>query len=158
MISYQYSEKNRFDEPHHYMYTPFQGGMLLASYRLSRLDLIRNFEPNQIKVALDANFLIHTLSILEGRLNQTSPDIAERFFALLKIDNFKMQNSAADNKLTVLANRLRELTILKPVKTEELLHALVSVLLISDTKIDATACLDRLVQRFEVLRHFKTLN
>lgn len=150
---YRYSQKNRLEEPHHYMYTPFQGGKLLTSYHSSRLDLIRDLTmSSQINEALDAVFLIHALSIVEYRFNQTSSDIAERLWALLKVDNFKMANNATEDKVTVLANRLIAFTLSESVKTQDLLNALISALLICGAKLDTKIWLDRLVQRFEVTK------
>ena len=150
---YQYSQKNRLEEPHHYMYTSFQGYELLASYHSSRLDLIRDLAvANQKNEALDAVFMIYALSIMEYRINQTSSDAAERLWALLKADSFTMANSVTDDKVTGLANSLIAFTISESVRTQDLLNALISALLIRGTKADTKIWLDRLVQRFEVTK------
>jgi len=149
---YQYSQKNRLEEPHHYMYTVFEGSKFLASYHSSRLDLIDDLRTNQIYETFDAAFVTHAFSIMENRFDQISYNTAKKFKAFLKSDIFKLTNINSDVTVINLASELKTFAVTESINTEELFNSLISTLLVSDMRLNNKIWLDRLVQRFEVTK------
>ena len=154
-MSYTYSQINRLDEPHNYMYTPFQGKALLQAYQSSRMAVLGRptvtgydiIEPDQI-------FVNYAIPALEKLVDANSPEFAKNFRSLLKGVSSKMlgQTVTAADSLENLANNLDRLTTDEPVTTLELLHALIAAQLTNVQAANTKIWLDRLVQRFEVTK------
>lgn len=156
-MSYLYSQVNRLEEPHNYMYTPFQGAAFLQSYRESRLLIIQGLadtkggsaEPDQLLVT-------YGLLALVKLFDTTSPECGNQFRTLLESGGLKSIGlpSAESSHLNRLAESLSTLTINAPVSILDLLHALVAVQLIDSNGLnaDVKVWLGRLIQRFEVTK------
>jgi hypothetical protein len=154
-VSYPYSQTNRLEEPHSYMYTPFQSAALLQSYQSSRMAVVQHrtaaahgsMEPDILLVT-------HALQALEKLFDVVSFETGKKFQALLYGGREKTfsQNKTADDKLDDLARSLERLTTTEPVTTLDLLHALIAVQLTNVQEANTKVWLDRLVQRFEVTK------
>lgn len=150
-MSYQYSQTNRLDEPHNYMYTSFQGEALLQSYQSSRMAVVhRRVAAGHGGVEPDHMLVTYSLPTLERLIRATSIEGSKKFRALL--ENGVSQPKAEEGRLDVLAKGLGGLTMAEPVSTLGLLHALIAVQLTNVQDANMKAWLDRLVQRFEVTK------
>lgn len=154
-MSYPYSQINRLEEPHNYMYTTFQGEAFLQAYKSSRMAVVHRpandglggIEPDHILVA-------YALAALEKMFDDTSLEGGKKFRALLDGGNAKIfrQSTVEDGSLNDLARGLERLTTAEPVTTLVLLHALIAVQLTDVQNANTKDWLDCLVQRFEVTK------
>lgn len=154
-MSYLYSQINRMEEPHSYMYTPFQGEALLSSYQSSRMAVInRRVVVEHVVVEPDHMLVAYALTTLEKLLEATSSEGGKKFRSLLESGNMKILDcsKAGDSIPNELANGLEKLTTAEPVITSDLLHALIAAQLTHARNASTKAWLDRLVQRFEVTK------
>jgi len=154
-MSYPYTQANRLEEPHSYMYTPFQGSELLQSYQSGRMAVVRcRASAEYDRAEPDHLFVVCALPALEKLLDTSVPGAGQRFRALLAGGSAKALHSdkADDGSLNGLAKNLENLTTAVPVITLELLHALIAVQLTSERNVGTKIWLDRLVQRFEVTK------
>lgn len=154
-MSYPYSQINRLEEPHSYMYTPFQGEVLLQSYQSSRMAIVhRRAAAEHESVEPDHMLVVYTLLALEKLFDTTSLESGKKFRILLEGGSAKMfgQNKVVNRTLNDLAKGLNRLTTAEPVSTLDLLHALIAVQLTNAQDANTKAWLDRLVQRFEVTK------
>lgn len=138
-MSYPYTQLNRLDEPHNYMYTPYGGEAFLHAYRMDRLAAI-----NRVAGAVGT----HDDDIDEAAVLAFLQSVGwdgERFSAASKI-------SAPVVSEVNTAAGLLQFSIAAAVDTERLLEALLAVQL--DARHDGLIkdWLDRLVQRFEVTK------
>ena len=46
MDNYEYTEANRLEKPHKYMYTPYLGAKFVSSYFSNRLKHLKRFQKN----------------------------------------------------------------------------------------------------------------
>lgn len=154
-MSYLYTQANRLDEPHNYMYTPFQGEVLLHSYQGSRLDALQRFaEVVSESEACDAAYEIYALPFLERALDSVSIDAGNRFRMLVPDGNATRSGSdeAEDRCLNGLAMLLPQFAPGASIATLDLAHALIAAQLRGQHHDLAKEWLDRLVQRFEVTK------
>ncbi len=155
-MNYPYSQTNRLEEPHSYMYTPFQGTALLQSYRSSRVAVVhRRAAAEHGRLGPDALLVAHAVPALAKLIAASTVDGGKKFRALLEEGGSAKifgQGKPEDGTLNGLAQDLEKLTTLEPVSTLNLLHALIAAQLteVQDAKIKVW--LDRLVQRFEVTK------
>ena len=72
MINYEYTEVNRLDNPHNYMYTPYQGGNFVNAYFKNRLENIKRFQSlgNQSYIDIDLHFCFKSISQLKELLEK----------------------------------------------------------------------------------------
>lgn len=152
-MSYLYSQVNRLEEPHAYMYTRFQGMGLLRSYFSNRMNAARvhgEFESGREEQ--DRILLAHAVQRLTMQLEAASPDGGMKFRKLLGSEDipvFELSRNASDH-LIELAQGLERMTTSKSILTLDLMHALISAQLTSEMNANTKIWLDRLVQRFEV--------
>ena len=66
MKDYEYTEVNRIDSPHKYMYTSYQGSDFLDAYFKDRLKYLKSFEQvkwggykNKVDLSLQSRVTIH---------------------------------------------------------------------------------------------------
>lgn len=152
---YPYSQTNRLEEPHNYMYTPFQGELLLQSYQSSRMAVAHRFAATeQAKVYPDHVFLTNVLPALEKHFEDISFAAGEKFRTLLNSSSAKIlcERKQECRSLDGFAGGLEKLTTAEPVTTLDLLHALIAVQLFKVQDASVKVWLDRLVQRFEVTK------
>lgn len=152
---YSYSQTNRLEEPHAYMYTPFQGEKFLDSYLSSRMDTLR-FLAIDSHENTDPDFRLadYSLSVLKTQFNANSSGAGEKFQALSAHEKPQLAKQSAinDGLLAGLAQPLSLMTTGNPVTTLNLSHALIASQLLNKQDINIKEWLDRLVQRFEVTK------
>lgn len=154
-MSYPYSQINRLEEPHSYMYTPFQGEALLQSYQSSRMAVLhRRAAVEHGGIEPDHMLVTYALPTLEKLFDATSLEGGKKFRTLLEGGSAKIlrQSKVEDGSLDGLAKGLERLTTAEPVTTLDLLHALIAVQLANVQDANAKVWLDLLVQRFEVTK------
>ena len=84
-MSYQYTQINRLEEPHNYMYTPFQGEKLLRSYQSSRMAVVqRNVVAKHASVETDFMLAAYALPILEKLFDASSDAGGMKFRSLIE--------------------------------------------------------------------------
>lgn len=154
-MSYPYSQTNRLEEPHSYMYTPFQGEALLQLYQSSRMDVVhRRAVAEHGGTGPDHMLVAYALPALEKLFDAASLESGRKFRALLDGGSAKIfrQSKVEDGSLHGLAKGLEGMTTSEPVTTLDLLHALIAVQLTNIQVANTKVWLDRLVQRFEVTK------
>ena len=154
-MNYPYSQTNRLEEPHSYMYTPFQGAALLQSYRSSRVAVVhRRAAAEHGSLGPDAMLVTYAVPALDKLIVASMLDGGKKFRTLLEGGNAKIfgQGKPEDGTLNGLAQALEKLTTLEPVSTLNLLHALIAAQLTDVQDANTKVWLDRLVQRFEVTK------
>lgn len=155
-MSYLYSQVNRLDEPHNYMYTPFQGVALLQSYQSSRMAVLyRSIAAEHDGcVEPDHTFLTYALTALEKLFDDTTFEGGRKFRTLLEGGGAKIfrKSNVEEGRLDGMAEGLGRLTTAEPVTTINLLHALIAVQLTNIQNTNTKVWLDRMVQRFEVTK------
>lgn len=154
-MSYPYSQINRLEEPHSYMYTPFQGEALLQTYQSSRMVVRhRRADAEHGGAEPDRMLVTYALPELEKLFDVTSFEGGKRFRALLDGGSTKIleQGKVEGGSLNGFAKNLEKLTTAEPVTTLDLLHALIAVQLTNAQDANTKVWLDRLVQRFEVAK------
>ena len=154
-MRYQYSQINRLEEPHNYMYTPFQGEALLQSYQSSRMTVLHRrvaTEPGCVEP--ECMFVAYALPELEKLHDATSFEAGKRFRILLKGRGMvtSRQKKPENDSLNCLAKGFERLTTAEPVTTLDLLHTLIAVQLTNAHDANTKIWLDRLIQRFEVAK------
>ncbi|MDH3348296.1 MAG: hypothetical protein OEM02_09410 [Desulfobulbaceae bacterium] len=154
-MSYPYSQINRLDEPHNYMYTPFQGKALLQSYVSNRMAIL-NSPPALICDSIKPDEIIVSYAILklEKLVDANSPEVAKHFRTLLTNggENIFEQIKTEASTVKDLGLDLKHFTTTKSIATLELLHALIAIQLTCAKDTETKPWLDRLTQRFEVTK------
>ena len=154
-MNYPYSKVNRLEEPHSYMYTPFQGESLLQSYQSSRMAVMHcRAAVEHGGVEPDHMFVACALPVLAKLFDATSLKGGRKFRTLLEGGSAKIfwQGKMKDGSLHSLTKGLEKLTTVEPIITLDLLHAMIAVQLTSIQDANTKVWLDRLVQRFEVTK------
>ncbi len=154
-MTYVYSQINRLEEPHNYMYAPFQGRALLQAYQLSRMTVVRRCGAAAF-ASLEPDRMLATraLSVLKKLFDVDSIEAGERF-RMLAEGQWTASLAPSDrghNCVDRLAKALGTATTARQVATLELLHALVAIQLADGGDANIKQWLDRLVQRFEVTK------
>jgi len=156
MISYEYTEVNRIDVPHKYMYTSYQGSDFLEAYFLDRLKRLKRFQQvkeknheNRVGLSLYLKVFITLKEFLDR-------DFTNEFDETLKstIDwknIIKIGGSLSDTvDIDILI--LSSFNIDDEIDSENLLISLLDCQLNRDEESLVKIWIDRLVQRFEVTK------
>ena len=154
-MTYLYSQINRLEQPHTYMYAPFQGEDLLQSYQASRMAVLRRCQTAEPSTEVPDHLLLtYALPALVNLFTATSYEAGNRFRTLSKGGSTKPVEQSAPMSRSVVewAKGLEKLTTAEPVATLDLLHAVIAVQLIDVKGANTKVWLDRLVQRFEVTK------
>jgi len=154
-MTYSYSQLNRLEQPHAYMYTPFQGEALLQSYRSSRMAIVRRRSVAEHgSTAPDLMLVTCALPALKKLFDSISLEAGEHFRTVLEYAGIRnsAQDMAEGGGLVELAKGLASLTTAERVTTLDLLHAMIAVELTDVHNASTKVWLDRLVQRFEVTK------
>jgi hypothetical protein len=137
-MSYQYTQLNRLEEPHNYMYTPFGGVDFLCAYREDREAALQRIVG---AAGGDEAYESPVLALLSsygwhgGHLSSSVPAVAV---------------SITDGRTTAID--LSSFSITAQVDTNDLLEALLSAQMGEQQDELVKSWLDRLVQRFEVTK------
>jgi hypothetical protein len=155
MINYEYTEGNRLDSPHKYMYTPYQGGDFLDAYfrdrskYLKRFEQVKKIEGSQNKV--DLSLHSKTAIVLNGFFDiKFSDKIYEPLKSLIDLDGRVKLDSQLVHKTNIIA--LSSFDISGNINSENLLRSLLDAQLDKGNKSLIKFWLDLLVQRFEVTK------
>lgn len=154
-MSYTYSEINRLEEPHNYMYTPYHGVDLLQSYESNRVKIINRCIAVENKALEQDRLLVtYALPVLKKSLTKNSFEYGKRFQALLEDSDVKVfwQKKCEADGFNDFSISIEKLTITDSISTLKLLHSLILILLTDRQNSNTKFWLDRLVQRFEVTK------
>lgn len=151
-MNYLYSQINRLEEPHNYMYTPFQGEAFLQSYQSSRMAAMHRHVAAEHDTEPDHMLMTFALPALEKLFDTASHGSGKKFRALLESGSAISERRDGDDYPDDLAKSLDTLATSAPVTTSDLLHALIAVQLTDIQSANAKIWLDRLIQRFEVTK------
>jgi len=155
MIDYEYTQVNRLDEPHSYMYTKFEGHDFLNSYFDNRKINIERFQTiasNDGNTEVDSELIFKLMRHFETFFNEASVKAEDDWLLLFNWKNnrinaeFKTDSKILENMISVFT----ALNIEDVVKTEDLLNGLLANQLTGVQEVNTKEWLDRLVQRFEV--------
>lgn len=152
---YTYSQANRLEEPHAYMYTQFHGEEFLEAYLSSRLDAVNwPTEGDHGRTELDESLVSHSLLILERLFNVKSVEAGKKFKRVLANGNLSAlsQNNNNGDNIFEAAKLLTLMTTEKSVSTLDLTQSLIAVQLLNIQDANTKVWIDRLVQRFEVTK------
>ena len=145
MNSYEYTEVNRLEKPHKYMYTSYLGAHFLSSYFNDRLKHIKRFQK---KFKIRDNQSIYLYLYLEAKNILNIQPLKE----VIELDNLgaTVETSASNKDLKI--ENLSSFNIKTNIDTELLLTSIVytQVKLKKDELVKKW--LDHLVQRFEVTK------
>lgn len=153
-MAYIYTEANRLESPHKYMYTKFEGYGLINSYQVDRMDAL-----NRVSITNNHESIAHVVfdsalkSHLTKWLDQQPTNICARFYRLLSQSNQQniLNNNFADERIVSdLASRLPTYTDAEPIITLELLESIIASQLMGLYDESVKEWLDRVLQRFEV--------
>lgn len=154
-MEYLYTSANRLEQPHNYMYTPFQGELLLQSYLESRMAQLQNIlsAGDPVGELTDASLDQHIVPHLHRAFGHISPEAASRFEQL--VGGGLATVSPAGNPLRELEQQaiaLIHFSLKEPVETAALLEAVVAAQLSGQHIENVKEWSDRLIQRFEVTK------
>jgi len=156
MLDYEYTEINRLDNPHKYMYTSYQGSAFLDSYfrdRLKNLKICKQMQEQRYNNRVDLSLYSRASFALKSILNiEFSDKLDESLESIIDWDStIKSDNSLADN---VDANVvvLSSFNIDNEINSESLLESLLNCQLNKCDDSLVKIWIDRLVQRFEVTK------
>ena len=155
MINYEYTEGNRLDSPHKYMYTPYQGGDFLDAYFRDRSKYLKHFEQvkkiegyqNKVDLSLHSKTAIVLNSFFDRKF---SDKIYEPLKSLIDLDGRVKLDSQLVHKTNIIA--LSSFDISGNINSENLLRSLLDAQLDKGNKSLIKFWLDLLVQRFEVTK------
>jgi len=155
-MSYLYSQGNRLDDPHRYMYTQFEGVDLLRSYQASRMDVVRRIgiDYGGGGVGFDSTILDLSLPFLGELVCEGIGESSKIFQDLLSSRSVECEGakSEVNFELEKLAKSLGRFTDEDSVITLDLLHALIAAQLTDLDGDNTKMWLDRLIQRYEVTK------
>ena len=155
MLDYEYTQVNRLDFPHKYMYTTYHGMEFVNIYFRSRLDGLKRFrlQSNQVyinqidlyfctKSTLQLKELLNKENILKNLLNDftNSLNLREKITPSIKNDIKKLELFNLENTIN----------------TDKLLSSLIFNQIHNKSIVLVKLWLDRLVQRFEVTKKLYT--
>lgn len=150
MTNYKYTQENRIDNPHNYMYASFHGEEFINAYYQNRLGFIKLFEleNNQTNIKTDL-FLCHrSIKYLEDFLKGSG----EYKKYKSTFDNLAHYEEKLSNYEVDCVNNLQSFQINNEIDTETLLTAILYCQLNSKHDQLIIQWLDRLIQRFEVTK------
>jgi hypothetical protein len=153
-MSYLYTQVNRLEEPHKYMYTAFQGQSLLQAFHTSRADTLKQL------IAMNFDSVIDDKTHYEGRcilsivssFEHNSETLLDSFSDNVQRISASEQKNSPDAEFEARADSLEQLSVQATVSTLELLKTLIAAQLVNRYSELTKLWLDRLVQRFEVTK------
>ncbi len=136
-VSYAYASRSLLEQPQNYMYTPFEGAVLLDEYFEQRSRVLQRLATDGDAGGCADPGLFEQADVwLRRRLDLRAPETEE----------------ANNSSVAEMLPSLTEMSLDRVVRTETLLRALVSVQLSGSRQANVKTWLDRVVQRFEVTK------
>jgi len=156
-MTYPYNEQNLLENPHKYMYTPFQGVTLIQSYLKSRQDILSLHQGERKQnTETPTGFILvkKTFAVIEKIIGGQSPNVAEDYCRKLRehLESQCKPDFGDDLQLAKMTEALKKISPNELVTTSSLLNGLVASLLAEKAGSENKIWLDRLVQRFEVTK------
>jgi hypothetical protein len=150
-MSYIYTEVNRLEQPHNYMYAPFDGERFLHAYQISRMNTLRGITSVNSE-AIVVSYEQQALQVLVAAMQTPSFDAAGK--VATRFDGYESFaiGEAEEKNLQSVAAALLQLTPTASVDTRALLESLIAAELREEHAELACVWLDRLIQRFEVTK------
>ncbi len=153
--NYEYTEVNRLDQPHKYMYTPYLGVEFMNAYFKDRLKNIKRFQSkdNQsYKNKIDSYFYFGSKRQLDSVLNNAFSQANESWQSSVNWQDLSTSQEVAFASIKDEIKTILLFNVEEEIDTEELLSSLIfSQLNVENEKL-TKEWLDRLVQRFEVTK------
>ena len=154
-MRYKYTEFNRLENPHKYMYTPYQGEDFIDSYFRDRLANIKQLQSgaNQpCRNKVDQYLCLGAIAQLDGFLNKKLSDQVKNNWKTIL--NSKGSYCFAGGVKNIICNteKLSSFNIEDKISSEKLLTTLLFNQLNNKSNELVKIWLDRLVQRFEVTK------
>jgi|APSaa5957512535_1039671.scaffolds.fasta_scaffold38983_3 hypothetical protein len=154
-MNYEYTEDNRLDSPHKYMYTPYQGSDFLDAYFRDRSKYLKRFEQvkkiegyqNKIDLSLHSKVAIDLNGFFDRKF---SNKVYESLKLLIDLDGRVELDSQLSHKTNTMA--LSSFDISGNINSENLLRSLLDAQLDKGNESLIKFWLDLLVQRFEVTK------
>ncbi len=153
MIDYEYTEVNRLDRPHKYMYTLYQGADFLEAYYRDRLKNLKRFQQingrkykNKVPLSLHSRAAIFLKSFLDREFTDEMLKATIDWESSIKLGDSLVDNVAGN----IMA--LPSFDISSEVNSENLLMSLLNSQLNEGNGSLIKFWLDLLVQRFEVTK------
>ena len=154
MENYEYTEVNRLDNPHNYMYTPYQGANFVNAYFKNRLENIKRFQSqgNQSYIDIDLHFCFKSISQLKELLEKAGnyQSLTREFDDLPKLK--EMPSLLEQDEM----DQLKFIKLENEIDTERLLTSILFNQLNNKNNRLIKEWLDLLIQRFEVTKKLYT--
>jgi hypothetical protein len=155
MINYEYTEVNRLEKPHKYMYTAYIGSEFVSAYFSDRLKNIRRFQMQESKCSNITDLYFCSLASMQltSFLDNSFDQSDESWKSLVSWQDLgDIQEDAVIGTLIGDMKNISSFNIENEIDTEKLLHSLISIQLNAGNEKLIKVWLDRLVQRFEVTK------
>ena len=149
MINYEYTEVNRIDTPHKYMYTSYQGSDFLEAYFRERLKYLKSFKQTNSEKYNNKIYLSiypRVATVLKGFLE--SEFYNESLKTVVDLDaSIKTDSPSSDSIID-----LSSFNIDNKINSKDLLVSLLNSQINKNNENLIKFWLDLLVQRFEVTK------
>jgi len=145
MNSYEYTEVNRLEEPHKYMYTSYLGIKFVSSYFSDRLKHLKRFQENYKAMdnqSADSYLYMGVKNILDSLMQKEASELGNKYV----LKGISLSNKHIKIKDLLFFN------IKDDIDTELLLSSLLYVQINHKKDELVKEWLDHLVQRFEVTK------
>jgi hypothetical protein len=145
MNSYEYTEVNRLERAHNYMYSPYLGVSFVSSYFSDRLKHSKRFQENYKaidKQSEDSHFCMEVKNIFNNLLQKE----------VFELDNKDVSKVISLPNKNIKIEDLSSFNIKDDIDTELLLSSLVYAQINHKKDESVKEWLDHLVQRFEVTK------
>lgn len=152
-MTYIYTDTNRLETPHKYMYTTYEGKDLLRSYNSSRLALIESLSSqSEVNTNSDNAYSRFVYFSLVTYIRSMPADRIIRYNCLLD-EYFNLSSYKSTHSEPLTGNvSLLQYDVSNSVNTLDLLSALIVNMTNEKNLPDVKIWADRLLQRFEVTK------
>jgi len=153
-MSYIYTQVNRLEQPHSYMYTPFQGEAFLQAFHDSRIESLKQLLAKRYRSVIDEGVDYESSCIISmlAPFDSASSSLIDSFWQDIDSIRQLQSNNNDNNAMEARADSLYEFSVDERVSTLDLLKALIAALILGRHELVTKGWLDMLVQRFEVTK------
>lgn len=152
-MTYAYTEANRLEQPHAYMYTPYDGEAFLCTYAEDRIRRARALCDVASPLTSDVDTLARAFGMLGGLFDAVDAHSSAALAELISDLRAGLAHAAVGWPMPA---GLDQFSPDQPVITVGLLNTLLEALLTDSNVVATKVWLDRLVQRFEVTKRLYT--